>query len=241
MRGAQTIQASPNFPAGEQMTTFRIPIILLILGLGGCKDLGVIPLPPENLRLSIKAPATVLAKVNHEILHLTSVKVLMKEIEFSQAGSDDSVEIESGPQVVSLSLDAKITEVTAVKIPAGVYDRVRFTIHKPEDQEQVPDSTFRSGESGNERFSIVITGFYHETPFTFKSRESTRLELRLATPVSVVEDGVANVTLRIDPYLWFQTNGLILDPFNQTGQIDDLIKSSFAEAFRDNDRNGDPD
>ncbi len=57
----------------------------------------------------------------------------------------------------------------------------------------------------------------------------------------VVEDGVANVTLRIDPYLWFQTNGLILDPFNQTGPIENLITSSFAEAFRDNDRNGDPD
>ena len=48
-------------------------------------------------------------------------------------------------------------------------------------------------------------------------------------------------TLVIDPYLWFQTNGLFLDPFNQTQQIEDLIKASFASAFRDNDRNGDPD
>jgi hypothetical protein len=223
------------------MTRFRMAALLLVLALGGCKDAGVTPLPPENLLLSLKAPATVLAKVNHEILHLTSVKILMKEIEFSQAGSDDSVEIESGPQVVSLSLDAKITKVTAVKIQPGVYDRVRFTIHKPEDQEKITDSTFTSGQSGNERFSIVITGFYHETPFTFKSRESTRMELKLATPITVVEDGVANVTLKIDPYLWFQTNGLILDPFNQTNEIQNLITSSFAEAFRDNDRNGDPD
>ena len=223
------------------MTTFRIAAVLLLFGIGGCKDTGMAPLPPDNLRLSLKAPATVLGKVSHEVLHITSVKALVKEIEFAQAGSEDSVEIEAGPRVVSLSLDAKMTEVTEVKIRAGVYDRIRFTVHKPEDQEQVGDSTFTAGAGGNERFSVVITGFYHDTPFTFKSRESTRQELRLAAPVTVPEDGTVNVTLRIDPYLWFQINGLVLDPFNQTREIDDLIKSTFALAFRDNDRNGDPD
>jgi hypothetical protein len=227
------------------MNILRIAAILALIGLGlgvyGCKDAGVSPPPPENLRLSVKAPATVLGKVNHEVLHIISAKVLLREIEFSQAGSEDSVEIESGPQVVSLNLDAKITEVAAVRIRPGVYDRIRFTIHKPEDSEQVSDSTFKQGESGNERFSLVITGLYHDTPFTFKSRESTRQELQLTSPVTVSEDGTVNVTLKIDPYLWFQNNGLVLDPFNQTKEIDDLVKSSFAEAFRDNDRNGDPD
>ncbi len=227
------------------MNNFRIAAILAVsaigLGVFGCTDSGVNASLPENLLLSVKAPATVLGKVNHEVLHIISVKVLLKEIEFSQAGSGDSVDIESGSRVVSLSLDAKITEVTAVKIRPGVYDRIRFTVHKPEDTEQVSDSTFKSGESGNQRFSLVITGLYHDTPFTFKSRESTRQELRLTTPVTVTEDGTVNVTLKIDPYLWFNTNGLVLDPFNQTKEIDDLIKESFAEAFRDSDRNGDPD
>ncbi len=227
------------------MNTFRIIAILavmaLVLGESGCTDSGVAPPPPENLRLSVKAPATVLGKVDHEVLHIISAKVLLKEIKFSEAGSEDSVEIESGPQVVSLNLDAKITEVAAVRIRPGVYDRIRFTIQKPEDTEQVSDSTFKTGESGNQRFSLVVTGLYHDTPFTFKSRESTHHELPLSTPVTVSEDGTVNVTLKIDPYLWFQTNGVVLDPFNQTKEIDDLVKSSFAEAFRDNDRNGDPD
>jgi hypothetical protein len=227
------------------MNILRIAAIpaLIVLGLGvaGCRDAGVDAPSPENLRLSLKAPATVLGKVNHEILHLTSVKVLLKEIQFSQAGSDDSVDIESALQVVSLSLDAKITDLTATRIRPGVYDRIRFTVHKPEDTEQVSDTTFRSGESGNQRFSIVVTGFFHDTPFTFKSQESTHHELRLTTPVTVPEDGTVNVTLKIDPYLWFQANGQILNPFSQTKQIDDLIKGSFAEAFPDDDRNGDPD
>jgi hypothetical protein len=227
------------------MNDFRVAalIALIALGLGvfGCTDSGINAPLPENFRLSIKAPATVLGKVNHEVLHIISTKILIKEIEFSEAGSGDSVEIESGSRVVSLSLDAKITELAAVKIRPGVYDRIRFTVHKPEDTEQVGDSTFKSGESGSQRFSLVITGLYHDTPFTFKSRESTRQELRLTAPVTVTEDGTVNVTLKIDPYLWFTTNGLVLDPFNQTKEIDHLIKGSFADAFRDNDRNGDPD
>jgi hypothetical protein len=50
-----------------------------------------------------------------------------------------------------------------------------------------------------------------------------------------------NVTLKIDPYAWFTEGQLFYDPFNQTGKIDDRIKNAQMEAFRDNDRNGEPD
>ena len=221
------------------MTTVRMAFIVFVLGVAGCKDAGVTPLPPENLLLSLKAPETVLGKVNHEVLHITSVGVIMKEIEFSRAGSEDSVEIESGPLVLSLSLDARISLLAAVKIPPGVFDGLRFTIYRPADKEPVTDSAFAG--AGGDRFSIVIRGFYHETPFTLRSPQLTRLNLTLATPASVVEDRVTNVTFRIDPYLWFETGGLILDPFHQTAEIEDHIRSSFAEVFRDNDRDGNPD
>lgn len=225
----------------RSVALFSVLSAALLLAAGGCSDTGVNAIPPENLRVSLKAPASVLGKTSHVDLHLTSVKVLFKELEFAQAGSDDSVEIETGPQVVSLSLDASITEITAVKILPGVYDRIRFTVHKPEDHEQVSDSVFKAGESGQDRFSVVITGFYHDAPFTFRSRESTRMELLLSAPVTVSDDGTVNVTIMIDPYLWFHAGGLLLDPFNQTQEIDNMIKSSFARAFRDADRNGDPD
>ena len=123
----------------------------------------------------------------------------------------------------------------------GVYDRVRFTFHKPEDNEVDRGFGFRQGPSGNQRFSVVITGLYHDTPFTFTSRESAHQELSLVPPVTVTGDGTVNVTLKIDPYAWFTVDGLVLDPFNQVKQIDDRIKGSFASAFKDNDRNGEPD
>ena len=215
--------------------------VLLAVALAGCKDTGFNPNPSENLRVSLKAPASVLGKTSHIDLHLTSVKVLLKEITFAETGSDDSVEIETGPQVIALNLEANVTEITAVKIRPGVYNRIRLTVHKPEDNEIVGDSVFTLGESGNSRFSAVITGFYHDAPFTFRSRETTRMELPLGAPVTVSDEGTVNITILIDPYLWFHTNGLLLDPFNQQQEIDNQIKSSFAQVFRDLDRNGEPD
>jgi hypothetical protein len=211
------------------------------LALLGCKDSGITSPPDHNLLLSVQAAGSVLQKANHEILHLTSVKVLLKRIEFGQSESEDSVELESGLRVVNLAMDAKITELSAVRIRPGEYDRIRFTIHKPDDQEQVSDSAFIAADSTHQRFSVVITGFYHETPFTFRSQESAAQELRLVAPVNVTDDETINVTLKIDPYLWFTTNGLILDPFNQTKEINDLLTKSFADVFRDNNRDGDPD
>ena len=214
----------------------------VILLASGCKDQGVAPdQSTDNVQLSVPAAGSVLDKVHHETLHITSVKVLLKRISFSQAASDDSLDVHTGSIVVDLNLDAKMTPVTATRVRDGVYDRVRFEIHKPEDTEPIPDSTFRSGSSGNDRYSVVVTGLYHDTPFTFTSRESARQELVLVPPVTVTDDGAVHVTLKIDPYAWFTVDGLVLDPFNQDKQIDDRVKRSFASAFRDNDRNGEPD
>jgi hypothetical protein len=131
--------------------------------------------------------------------------------------------------------------VTATRIRSGLYDRVRFILHKPEDDEAVCDPAFRQGTSGDQRFSVVITGYYHETPFTFMSREDARQELRLSPPLLVTDDGTVNLTLKIDPYAWFTRDSLIFDPFNEGKKIDDRIKEVFGQAYRDNDRNGEPD
>jgi hypothetical protein len=222
-----------------------VAAVLLLLPAAlftGCKDVGTEPtVSDQNVQLSVQAAGSVLHKTSHETLHITSVKVLIKRIAFSQATSDDSSDVHSGSMVVDLDLDAKMTTMTATHVRPGVYDRVRFTLHKPEDNEVSVDSTFRRGPSGNQRFSVVITGLYHDTPFTFTSRESADQELVMVPRLTVPESGMVNVTLRIDPYAWFIVGGLVLDPFNQDKQIDDRLKSSFASAFKDNDRNGQPD
>ncbi len=220
---------------------FAIPVALLSWA-AGCKDMGVqSPDTSENVRLSIRASGSVLGKPAHEVLHITSVKILLKKISFKESTSDDSADVFSGPYVVDLDFSTQLHDVVATRVRPGLYDRIRFTIRKPEDQEPLPDPVFADGASGSVRYSVVVTGAYHETPFVYKTGESATQEIRFLAPLTVPESGTVNVTLRIDPYDWFTDGLLIFDPFNQMKEIDDRLKRSIAEAYRDNDRNGEPD
>ena len=220
---------------------FAIPAVL-ICGAAGCKDMGVqSPDTSENVHVSVRAAGSVLEKPAHEVLHITSVKILLKKITFKQSTSDDSADVYSGPSVVELDFSTKLHDVVVTRVRPGSYDRVRFTVHKPEDQEMLLDSVFADETGGGSLYSVVATGAYHETPFVYKSRESAVQEISFLNPLTVPESGTVHVTFRVDPYVWFTDGLLIFDPFNQKNVIDDRLRRSIAEAYRDNDRNGEPD
>jgi hypothetical protein len=222
-----------------------IPFLLAtaVLSCAGCGDIGQEPVAAENLSLNVVAAHSHGAanKPAHVHLAITSAKVLLKKITFVREQADDSVEIVAGPVVANIRLDGQTTTLVVTTIPPGLYDRVRFIVHKPEDSEPLPDPEFRTGASGGERYSVIVTGFYLDTPFTYRSRESARLEVEFSSPLVVPETGIVNMTLLVDPYLWFTDGDLVFDPFNESARIDDRIKRSFARAFRDDDRDGDPD
>ena len=219
-----------------------IVVSALFAGMNGCKDLGVEePASPSTLRLSVVTPSTVLGKPDHEVLHITSARILLRNVSFRLSGAEDSTEIMSGPLVVDLDLTAKTKTLLVREVSANSYDRMRFSIHTPEDGEPLPDSVFVAGADSSQRYSVVVAGLYHDTPFLFRSHESFRVEINFTSPVVIPTSGSASITLKMDPYAWFTEGGLIYDPFNQTGKIDDRIKHAQPEAFRDNDRDGEPD
>jgi hypothetical protein len=217
-------------------------VAIVCAGMNGCKDLGVeSPASPSSLQLGVATPLTVLGKPAHEVLHITSVKILLRNITFRVAGGEDSVEIASAPLVVDLDLTAKPKALVTREVSAHNYDRMRFSIHTPEDGEPLLDSVFAEGNDGSKRFSVVVTGLYHDTPFIFRSQESFRIDIDFTSPIAIPVTGSVSVTLKIDPYAWFTEGDLIFDPFNQGEKIDDLIKHAQMNAFRDNDRDGEPD
>jgi hypothetical protein len=220
---------------------FAIPALLLSWA-AGCVDMGVQSQDTsDNVRLSIRASGSVLGKPTHEVLHITSVKILLQKISFKKSKSDDSSDVYDGSYLVDLDFSLKLHDIVVSRVAPGSYDRVRFTLHRPEDQEQLPDTIFADATGGSVRYSVVVMGAYHETPFVFKSQESATQEINFTDPLTVPESGIVNVTLKIDPYIWFTDGLLIFDPFNQGKVIDDRIRESIAEAYRDNDRNGEPD
>ena len=80
-------------------------------------------------------------------------------------------------------------------------------------------------------------------PFIYKSRKSAKQDLKLVNPVVVEGNGVANLTIIVDPFTWFADSSSILDPTNPANEndIDKNIKESFKKAFRDNNYDGNED
>jgi hypothetical protein len=120
---------------------------------------------------------------------------------------------------------------------------VKFRIHKPEDLEPIPDPDFRDGESGQLRYSVIVRGSYNGVSFVYRSREGASQETRLNSPITVTDDRTVNVTLVVNPQGWFERNGQALDPSDpaNVSLIDNAIKDSFSRAFKDDNKDGQPD
>ena len=186
---------------------------------------------------------TTLLKINDNIIELDTVKILIRDIKIKSKSGTDSSSIKVGPFVVKLNLTGSTTDFAVSGIPANSYDRIKFEIHKIEASETLSDPEFREGTDESLRYSVIVKGKYNTVPFIYKSRKSAKQDLHLENPVTVDENGVANLTITVDPFTWFTDGTNILDPTNPENEndIDNNIKESFKKAFRDNNHDGNED
>ncbi|KXK45861.1 MAG: hypothetical protein UZ05_CHB002002417 [Chlorobi bacterium OLB5] len=140
-------------------------------------------------------------------------------------------------------MNSNINIVSTGFIPAGTYDKVRFMVHKLENNEPVPDPDF---EDVNGRYSVVVKGSFNAIPFVYKSDKSAHQKLSFTNSLQVSASGKSNITLKVMPYIWFIKNNAYLDPSDPANHSDiennikDNINNNF-KIFVDNDRNGIPD
>lgn len=218
-------------------------ILILILSLilfsySGCSDDSITE-NSDNLDLSVMGTSDTL-DYSMAVLFLDTVKMLFKDIKLNVSSSQDSSNFKTGPFVISLNLNASVNRITSSFIPAGTYDKIKFEIHKLENNETVPDPDFADS---NGRYSVVVKGSYNGSSFVYKSSKSAHQILSFQGNLFVSETGTSNVTLKIKPYIWFIDNGVYLDPANpaNSNNIDNNIKNNINnnfKAFVDNDRNG---
>lgn len=186
---------------------------------------------------------TALQKPNASVIELDTVKILIRDIKIKSKSGTDSSSIKVGPFVVKLNLIGTTTDFAIGNIPAGSYDRIKFEIHKIEASETLSDPEFREGTDESLRYSVIVKGKHNTLPFIYKSRKSAKQDLKLETPVTVEENGIANLTITVDPFTWFSDGTNTLDPTDPANEsvIDNNIKESFKKAFRDNNHDGDED
>jgi len=186
---------------------------------------------------------TALQKINDDVIELDTIKILIRDIKIKSKSGSDTSSIKVGPFVVKLNLTGTTTDFAINNIPTGSYDRIKFEIHKIEASETLSDPEFREGTDASLRYSVIVKGKYNTVPFIYKSRKSAKQDLKLETPVTVDENGVANLTITVDPFTWFANSVNTFDPTDPANEndIDNNIKESFKKAFRDNNHDGKED
>ncbi len=216
-------------------------LLLIALFIYGCNNSPnyIIAPPPDidNFGVSAYSTPDTFDAVGGT-LELDSVKILIKDIKVIDRSNGEN-NFKTGPFVMYLGLNYFVNTIDTGYIPEGTYDKIKFEIHKPNNNDPLPDPEFRDS-LGN--YSVIAKGRYNGLPFVYKSKKSAHQFLTFPDSIVVTAIGKTNVTLSVNPYTWFISNGIYLDPNLPANEndIDNNIKDSF-KAFKDDDKNGIPD
>lgn len=182
--------------------------------------------------------SSITQKISNDAIQLDTVKILLRDVNIKDQTGNDEMNIKTGPFVVCLNLKGVTTNFAVNNIPPGSYDRIRFRVHTLEDAEISPDPEFKEGSL---RYSVIVKGVYNSVPFVYKFRKSVHQDLKLETPIQVINSSTANLTIMVDhPLGWFYKEGILMDP-NNTGNENDInnnIEHAFKKCFRDDDCDG---
>ena len=226
-----------------KISALILTIIISTAGFYGCSDTVTNPAYTDNLSFSAMS-STDSTGDSQNILVLDTVKILIKDIKLNVSNNNqDSTNFKTGPFVLFVNLTSNINLITSAIIPSGSYDKIKFEVHKLNNDEAVPDPDFADA---NGRYSVIVKGKYLGNYFVYRSTKSAHQILNLPTAVSVSPDIKSNITMVIKPYIWFISGGVYLDPRipANSNDIDNNIKNNINnnfKAFKDDDRNGLPD
>ncbi|MBK8983009.1 MAG: hypothetical protein IPM38_11950 [Ignavibacteria bacterium] len=225
----------------RKFSILTLAIIISAAGFYGCNDDSNITTPQaSNLSFSVMSSADSVGD-SQGILILDTVKILIKDIKLNAANNNqDSTNFKVGPFVLFLNLSSSVNEITTNIIPAGSYDKIKFEVHKLNDNEPVPDPEFADA---NGRYSVIVKGRYLGNYFVYKSTKSAHQILTFPNTMVITDTQLSNITLLVKPYIWFIENNVYLDPGDpsNSNDIDNNIKDNVNnnfKAFKDNDKNG---
>lgn len=227
----------------NKINALILAALISTAGFYGCGDSTTTPTQTDNLNFSAMSSMDSVGD-SQNILILDTVKILIKDIKLKVANSnEDSTDFKIGPFVLFLNLSSSINYISSAIIPAGTYQKVKFEVHKLNDNEVVPDPEFADA---NGRYSVIVKGWYIGNYFVYKSSKSAHLILRFPNDVPIAAVNLSSITMVVKPYIWFYKNGVYLDPRDaaNSNDIDNNIKENIKnnfKAFKDNDRNGIPD
>lgn len=216
-----------------------------------------------SVSFASQAPAVAAAGIAADVLVadgtnslvITSVQLVLKEVELQTQAQDDACdasgsgtacnqdEVEMGPFLIDLPLTSGVQSAMSVVIPAGTYKEIEFKLDAPDD-DSAADRAFRAAHPDFSNLSVKVTGTYNGTPFTYTARVEAEMEMEFSQGMVVAEG--SNVTVNVDVSHWFRNGSTVIDPrtAGTGGQNESIVRSNIVasfEAFEDDDRDGDDD
>lgn len=240
--------------AGCTDTTGRLSLALSSRAAPGPVAIGPAASSPVGAPTVALAGDSTVIVAGNDTLIVRSVELVVREIELKRVeaadcdalpDNGDCEEFETGPVLVTLPLGSTATasEIT-ISAPAGMFDELRFEIHKPED---TTDAAFIVAHPAFADLSIRATGTFSKagarTDFTYTTDLNERQDIVLSPPLTIVQGSTTNVTLRLDISRWFLSGTALVDPAtaNKGGANENLVRDNIhvsIDAFRDDNGDG---
>ncbi len=155
---------------------------------------------------------------------------------------DDCPMVRVGPFLVDMPVTGADGGRVSVPVPEGTYTSVRLRLHRVTGNNPI-DAAFQQTNPDFRNISVRLEGTYNDAPFIFVGDVNASIDVPLQAPV-VIGEGGDDVTVLIDPSLWFvrPAGGLYSPALANTpgfvrAAVQFNIRSAFR-AFRDHDRNG---
>lgn len=224
-------------------------VINLVLGLAttvnftGCDENGGITVPSGVSELTVSVKADDNAFDDPASITISEAKVLITNVEFEKESNGKDELHQRGPLVYVFNLNSGVKEMGTQYLIRDNYTKIKFQIHKLEDNETPPDPEFKEGSGANQRYSFIIKGTYNGNSFIYKSKQSANIVLNFSGGTENINLKTANVTVVFNKLNWFKNGSTELNPNDPQNEsvIDNNIKNSFKRVFRDDDKDGVPD
>jgi len=227
---------------------FPAPVIGSLLGLlltfsfGGCDENGGITVPSGVSELTVSVKADDNAFDNPANISITEAKALITNVEFEKESNGKDELHQRGPLVYAFNLGGAVKEMGTQYIIRDNYTKIKFQIHKPEENETPPDPEFKEGTGVNQRYSFIIKGTYNGSGFVYRSKQPLNIVLNFPA-IENINLKQSNITVLLNKLLWFRNGSTELNPNDPQNEniIDNNIKNSFKKVFRDDNKDGIPD
>lgn len=220
------------------LSMVTVPFFFAACDIGG--DI-IVPSGATNLSVNVRNDEALLDNPA-DVVIVTEAKALITDIQYERERDGLDQLHHTGPYVLNFAFDGSLKEIFKGYVVRDIYTKAKFQVHKPEDNQSVPDPEFTEGTSSDKRYSFIIKGTYNGVPFVYKSKKSMNIVISLNKSSNInLKD--QNMTIVFNRAGWFKNGTTVLNP-NDAGNadvIDNNIKNSFKRAFVDNNKDGQAD